>query len=542
MTRSLFAAAKAALRLPVLGFSVLAAGTATAATPHLDFVEDRLRELAPGSEGFVWERTQGNNINGFQGDTWLLQSPNCWGQADCSNATGAQELADAIYNDLAQAQQWIDITTLVTYPDGIFQTAIVNGIKQARRNNPDITIRILGGTPPGMGSTNTAYSETANAYFDRLTKDLGSYANDARIIVAGVETSWLYSWNHSKMVTVDSKTAIVGGHNLWSATYEGGENPVSDVTMRLTGPAAKSAHKFADGLWDFACTWSNSWWNRTLYVDLIKGDGFGWWSSCPATHQTGPAYSTGSAQVLALGGLGFGMDESAGNGTALTPANDNGAACSNLFTDYYNNDADYSVENPEEHGLRSLIESATKNVFLSQQDLIAPCVAPIANAYYDARLFDILADKLIAQIPVQIVTSTPGANQGALAPYANAKELTQVTDVLLRKVKQRANVSDAQAKQIVCSSLQYAPIRIANGVDTWANGDQIANHSKVVSVDDAAFYIGSKNLYPATLQDFGYIVEDPAAAAEFNNQYQSVIWYHSKPAAIVDFETGVCNI
>ncbi len=542
MNHSLFSVAKTTLHLSALGFFVLAASTVTAATPHLDFVEDRLRELAPGSEGSVWERTQGNSINGYQGETWLLQSPNCWGQSDCSNAQGAQKLADAIYNDIANAEQWVDITTLATYPDGIFQAAIVNGIKQARLNNPDITIRILAGTPPAVGSTNTAYSETAYAYFNRLTNDLGSAADDARIIIAGVETSWLYSWNHSKMVTVDAKSAIVGGHNLWTAAYEGGENPVSDVSMRLTGPAAESAHKFADNLWGFACTWSNNWWNQSLYVDLIKGDGFSWWDSCPATHQTSPAPATGSAQVMALGGLGFGMDESAGNGTGLAPANDSEAACSYWFTDYFNNDAAYSMENPAEHGMRSLIESATSNIFISQQDLIGPCLAPFANAYYDARLFNILADKLIAQIPVQIVVSTPGANQGSLVPYANAKALTEVTDILLRKVKQRANVGDTQAKEIVCNSLQYAPIRIAEGVDAWANGKLIANHAKVFSVDDAAFYVGSKNLYPSTLQDFGYIVEDPAAVTEFNNLYRSVIWQNSKSAAIVDFETGVCNI
>ncbi|MCG8672897.1 MAG: hypothetical protein MI867_26100 [Pseudomonadales bacterium] len=536
MTRSLFAAAKAALCL-----SVFSAG-AIASTPHLDYVEDQLRNLAPGSEGSVWERTTGNDIAGYQGADWLLQSPNCWGEIDCQQAPGAQQLADAIYQDLANAQEWIDITTLVTYPDGIFQEAIVAGIKQARRNNPDITIRILGGTPPGLGNFSSAITESAHNYMDRLTKDLGSAANDARLIVAGVETSWLYSWNHSKMVTVDGRSAIVGGHNLWQAAYAGVENPVSDVTMRLTGPAASSAHKFADLLWDFACTWSNNWWNQTLYVDLIKGDGFSWWSSCPATHSVSSKQASGSAQVLALGGLGFGMDAPGGDQGGLAPAHDRDAACSNLFTDYYNNDTAYSVENPEEAGLRALIESASEKVFISQQDLIAPCVAPIANAYYDARLFDILADKLIAQIPVQIVTSTPGANQGTFAPYANAKKMSEVTDILIRKVKQRGSFSESQAKDVICNNLQLAPIRIAQGVDTWAGGQQIANHAKVISVDNAAFYIGSKNLYPATLQDFGYIVEDAGAAQTFNAQYESVIWYHSKSAAVVDFETGICNL
>lgn len=37
-----------------------------------------------------------------------------------------------------------------------------------------------------------------------------------------------------------------------------------------------------------------------------------------------------------------------------------------------------------------------------------------------------------------------------------------------------------------------------------------------MSVDGAAFYMGSKNLYPAGLEDFGHIVESPKAATQLN--------------------------
>ena len=85
-------------------------------------------------------------------------------------------------------------------------------------------------------------------------------------------------------------------------------------------------------------------------------------------------------------------------------------------------------------------------------------------------------------------------------------------------------------------------MNIASGVVAWENGNKIGNHAKTVSVDDAAFYIGSKNLYPATLQDFGYIVEDSQAALDYKKHYAAPLWANSKGSAVVDFETGICAL
>lgn len=526
----------------LISFSLLAGATgAWAATPHLDAVEAALRQLAPGSEGTVWHRTQGNSIaeQSAAGDAWLLQTPHCWGDGNCQSGTGTEILAKRIYSDIANADQWIDITTLATYPDGVFQQAIVDGIKVAVARNPDLTVRILGGTPPGMGNFKTIATESAHNYLARLKTDLGATADSARIIVSGVETSWLYSWNHAKIVAVDGKTAIVGGHNMWEGAYGKVDNTVADMSMRLSGPAAVSAHKFADQLWNFACTWGNSWWNTLLYVDLATTRRMG--KNCPATHVATPTPGLGGAEVLALGGLGFGMNVPGGTSGGLAPANDSAAACSRSFKDYVNNDRAYSVANPEEAGLRALIASAKDNIFLSQQDLLAPCVAPISNAYYDARLFDVLADKLIQGVAVRIVVSSPGAKQSVIAPYSNMKNMHDLTAILQRKVSTRANVSAVQAKSIVCSALQLAPLRHAAGVNQWPNGNGIANHAKLIAVDDAAFYVGSKNLYPTTLQDFGFIVENPDAAAVFVSEYKNRLWENARSAAVVDFETGACQ-
>jgi len=46
--------------------------------------------------------------------------------------------------------------------------------------------------------------------------------------------------------------ARVGGHNFWSEDYLI-DNPVHDLSMLVRGPAAASASRFADRLWQFVC-------------------------------------------------------------------------------------------------------------------------------------------------------------------------------------------------------------------------------------------------------------------------------------------------
>jgi len=520
----------------------LPASFATASNaPHIDYVESALNQIAPLSKNSVWQRSEGNKIVGYgqESDSWLLQTPNCWGDASCSDTGALAHFANSIEQDIANAQYWVDITTLVTYPDGIFQRAIVAGIKAAYAAHPAVQIRILGGTPPVLGNFNTPYTETAHNYMKRLKVDLGSSAENIKISIAGVETSWLYSWNHSKIIAVDGKTSIVGGHNLWESAYGQVANPISDLTMRLEGPASRSAQKFADLLWDFSCRWGDGVVNSTFYVDLVSTAAV---TACPATFSAPESIGFGSVEVLALGGLGFGMKTPGGNSNGLQSADDSKADCSWIFTDYVNENEAYTVANPEEAGLRALIASAKTSVFISQQDLIAPCAPPFANSYYDARLFDVLADQLEQDINIKIVVSSPGATQGLTAPYSNMKKMTEITDVLIRKLKSRAGLTTSQAEAKVCANLQLAPLNIASGVVAWENGNKIGNHAKTVLVDDAAFYIGSKNLYPATLQDFGYVVEDLQAALEYKNSYIIPLWENSKESAVVDSIAGICQL
>jgi len=58
------------------------------------------------------------------------------------------------------------------------------------------------------------------------------------------------------MIAVDGKTAIVGGHNMWSQQYLT-LDPVNDTSMEVHGTAAADAHRFANLLWQYTCTNEN---------------------------------------------------------------------------------------------------------------------------------------------------------------------------------------------------------------------------------------------------------------------------------------------
>ena len=117
-----------------------------------------------------------------------------------------------------------------------------------------------------------------------------------------------YSWNHAKIVTVDGVHALVGGHNLWSQDYLIDE-PVSDLSMRLHGPAAASAARYADRLWDYVCA------NRDRKASISFASTTG---DCPTPATLPPAVpARGGTPVLAVGRLGAGITKDFANQSEL---------------------------------------------------------------------------------------------------------------------------------------------------------------------------------------------------------------------------------
>ncbi|MFE7773244.1 phospholipase D-like domain-containing protein [Streptomyces sp. NPDC057445] len=517
-----------------LAVSVLSAAPASAESPapHLDAVEETLRQVSPGLEGQVWERTGGNRLDSSSGGPagWLLQTPGCWGDATCADRSGTRRLLAKMTENISQATRTVDISTLAPFPDGAFQDAIVAGLKRSAGAGNKLKVRVLVGAAP-IYHMNVVPSK----YRDELRSKLGEAADDITLNVASMTTSkTAFSWNHSKLLVVDGRSAITGGINSWKGDYIDTTHPVSDVDLALTGPAAGSAGRYLDRLWDWTCR------NRSNFAKV-------WFASSPGAEcmpamekETDPARTpaTGNVPVIAVGGLGVGIsvsDPSSAFRPALPTASD--TKCVIGLPDRTNADRDYDTVNPEESALRALIGSAKSHIEISQQDLNATC-PPLPR--YDVRLYDALAAKMAAGVKVRIVVSDP-ANRGAVGSggYSQIKSLNEISDVLRSRLALiTGGRQDATAA--MCGNLQLASARGSDSA-TWADGKPYAQHHKLVSVDGSAFYIGSKNLYPSWLQDFGYIVESPEAAGQLDAELLTPQWRYAQATATFDHARGVCQ-
>ncbi|MEU9128515.1 phospholipase [Kitasatospora sp. NPDC048540] len=510
-----------------------AAAPGAAATPHLDAVEQTLRQVSPGLEDSVWQRTAGNGFTTPAGDPagWLLQTPGCWGDAACTDRAGTRKLLDRMTSDISAATRTVDISTLAPFPNGGFEDALVAGLKASVAAGNHLQVRILVGAAP-LYNVNVLPS----GYRDELVSRLGDAAGSVTLTLASMTTSrTAFSWNHSKLVVVDGRTVITGGINGWKDDYLDTAHPVTDVDLALTGPAAGSAGRYLDTLWGWACqhtgVFSNAWFAST--------GGAACRPSLERDLNPAPAPAAGGVPVIAVGGLGVGIKDkdpsSAYHPTSATAA-DTRCGPVNLH-DNTNADRDYETVNPEENALRALIAGANSHLEISQQDVNGTC-PPLPR--YDVRLYDLLAGRLAAGVKVRIVVSDP-ANRGAVGSggYSQIKSLAEVGDTLQARLTVLNGGDAPKAKAVMCQNLQLASFRAAPSA-TWADGHPYALHHKLVSVDGSAFYIGSKNLYPAWLQDFGYIVEDTTAAAQLDRDLLAPEWQYSQATATVDWSKGLC--
>ncbi|MGW7369542.1 phospholipase D-like domain-containing protein [Streptomyces sp. NPDC054841] len=517
-----------------LAASVLPATPALAesSTPHLDAVERALRQVSPGLEGHVWERTSGNKLDDSSGNSsdWLQQTPGCWGDATCAERSGTERLLAKMTENISKATRTVDISTLAPFPDGAFQDAIVAGLKNSAGAGNKLKVRVLVGAAP-IYHMNVIPSK----YRDELRSKLGKAADGVTLNVASMTTSkTAFSWNHSKLLVVDGQSVITGGINSWKNDYIDTTHPVSDVDLALTGPAAGSAGRYLDELWAWTCQ------NKGNFAKV-------WFASSPGADcmpamekDSNPAQApaTGKVPVIAVGGLGVGIRDSdplSAFRPSLPTASD--TKCVVGLHDRTNADRDYDTVNPEESALRALIDSASSHIEISQQDLNATC-PPLPR--YDIRLYDALAAKLAAGVKVRIVVSDP-ANRGAVGSggYSQIKSLNEISDVLRSRLALITG-GRQEATATMCSSLQLATGRHSDTA-AWADGKPYAQHHKLVSVDGSAFYIGSKNLYPAWLQDFGYIVENPEAAGQLSAELLTPQWKYAQATATFDYARGICQ-
>lgn len=147
-----------------------------------------------------------------------------------------------------------------------------------------------------------------------------------------------------------------------------------------------------------------------------------------------------------------------------------------------------------------------------------------------AALADVLTDPL-RSVDVHVVLSEPGAKTAAGGPYSFGTTLTDIAEEMRRVIGDRP----------LSGTMRLAPLRFSATGDRWKHDEtelKIINHAKFWMVDDRAFHVGSDNLYPHNLQEFGYVVESVDVARDVLAAYWEPLWTFSRRVAADIGRTG----
>lgn len=425
----------------------------------------------------------------------FLQTPGLWGHDPADNSywlaaggsaplpAASGRLLAAIEEIIAGADRLVDIASLEPFASGDFAAAIRRGLARAARRGHSLTVRLMYGRHRFVTQTDADFE----ASIRDLAADLPA-ASAIRLHACRMETSndqKRPSWNHAKIVAADGREAIVGGHNLWHADYLGFA-PVHDLSMRVTGPAAGEAHAFLDLLWDWA--------GRQLAtpseigsIHAIRWNGGRIEPAGPPPSVALAAPPSGSIPALAVGRLGTGV-----------------------------------IDDPRQANVGAAVAAiafrqARSSIRISQMDFGFHWEGVnFWSADVVAALADVLTDPA-RSVTVQMVLSEPGAKTAAGGPYSFGTTLADIVAEMRRAIGDRP----------LTGRMRLAPLRLSATGDRWVHEGvelKIINHAKFWMVDDRVFHLGSDNLYPHNLQEFGYVVESADLARAALAQYWDPMW------------------
>jgi phosphatidylserine/phosphatidylglycerophosphate/cardiolipin synthase-like enzyme len=472
-------------------------------------------------------------------------------------------LLDEIYDLIAGAKERVDITSLGT-PRGRFVVVIARALqamangwlekKDKGNQKPPVVRMIFGNGLAGFDASPAAIYQalvtSANVEelkFSELSKELGLSVAVGTYRTVFKNTK-LFSWNHAKIIAADGAKVIVGGHNLWGDDYLE-LSPASDVSMRLEGDAAQSAHAFVDQMWTYICKNLSS---TTSEGKLKKKVTFA--NRKKREKRTGAdVYPPSAADVCS----GLNANPS------ITPSKSGATAIGVGRLGAIGNEE----LNQGDAAILELILSAGKTIKLSLQQL-GPLgfhkklqkkgitlgllglkkakLVDFKNMGTDSEEFDgwgwpvrvinALVDRLAAKVDVSLIVGGPdgGSYEDLNGAQVTADYIGEYFTWRLTKKSGKEKL-DKSEKELLCKHLHVAPLQLhdSGSWPVFGNGRKgFGNHAKAVMVDEAAFYIGSQNLYNSPLAEFGYIIDD-VTAAKATEAWFDEMWKVSREKAVL---------
>jgi phosphatidylserine/phosphatidylglycerophosphate/cardiolipin synthase-like enzyme len=391
----------------------------------------------------------------------------------------SDEIYDRIYGLVARAKSSVEIASLGP-ADGRFETALRNAITFLSRSGRSVRVRFLWGAIPGAELAGASLPPAD--VLASLVRDIDR-TSPIRVAVGALRAT-LDSWTHTKMVAIDGQTALVGGHNMWTHHYLQ-QAPAFDLSMQVSGSAALQATRFAEQLWHATCHTPLDLFAYTSisgFPDATVG--------CGEPPPVDLAAHIGHTNVLSVGRLG-----------ALG-------------------------DNAADDALIALMDGATTRLRISQQD-IGPVGRDLAWPDPVLRSFvSALARGVEIDLVMTNLNALPGGLTVGSAAYSNGWTPNDVIAALARYAAAHPELA-ADARALICSGFHVATLRLGPD-NAWPDGATFGNHVKLVLADDQAFYIGSQNLYPSNLSEYGYIVDGGDAVRDVEIEYWSKAWEASR--------------
>lgn len=477
------------------------------------------------------------------------------------------KLYESIYNLMIKAEKLVDIATLDLI-DGRFLSTFRNALSVLSKKGKPIKVRIL--------VANYAFSsKELRAMLNELTRDIDGFYSPIEVKLGLV--SWAtFSWNHAKIIAVDGKASIVGGHN-WKSSHYLDKYPVHDVSMQFAGSSTFHAHQYLDNIWqNFAHKIANNTvraygaadqyllFNKGQIIECIK-------SRRIITSKISKAWINSEYKNICINNLidSFTTELSETSG----PRNNvNGLPIISIGS---LGDFDTRDTNDSRDAIHNLIKAAKKDIYISQM-AIGPLPVNVSRFMssgliklkllerlgitpttlsWPAEFLDAIATAITKHtdetednaVHVYLVISHKNAVGAGLKPTEAGyygDELRGVITRLFEHMKslemQKPNPrTDWELRELINQRFHVAAIRYSS--DSRYPGDEIANHAKSVLVDKEVFYVGSQNLYLDRNSEFGYIMDLSSKLAnprekggefDYYERYFKPLWNYSKASKV----------
>ena len=445
-----------------------------------------------------------------------------------------------MYNAIISANHTLDITTLQpssithsAFSTGAFTPTLQNALIQlavkANNTKTPITVRLLQGgvlplTSKLKNTTQLQHSNFFNPEKDFIKTIINSpyFPSHTRYfnLFVGTERScylisghcdgnsdqdspvFRVSWNHGKIIDIDHKDIITGGENFWGTDYLESK-PVNDLNLEMTGPVTKGADTYINTMWGFMIHHQHSQINSNIcasYHDGVLTD------DCPQLTTT-PHQTT--------------SDNSNKNTDYPIQA---------MFVSKLNNGVLSKSADASELARVIAFKNAKNNIKISQQALyfkLAPIGTPPLHPIPtpEGNTINALAIAISHNVKVDIVTSNLNGLGISYTSEVSSQYLENAITSQLESVSPLFS-DPTQAKAQIAKYLTIKTIRYSKDDP---DGNKTLSHDKLWIVDDGLFYIGSHNLYPSALQQFGVIIEDDHQVAinQLENRLWNPLWNNS---------------